>query len=157
MRAEAKPQEMPRVHRGTNHFLVLVVAAAARLWFRAAAAPTSTFHDMPDPAADPRRTVAERTMSGFGAAVGATEVGLMAAASSYPVHNPHTAYTAYMRAATGHEASIHEASKAYTVHYGPRSRSQVPTCFAPFSRAAVLPSWRWPRQQPACTMCPRTA
>ena len=56
---------------------------------------------LPDPVADPRRTVAERTMSGFGAAVGATEVGLMAAASSYPVHNPHTAYTAYMRAATG--------------------------------------------------------
>lgn len=56
---------------------------------------------LPDPAADPRRTVAERTMRGFGEAVGASELGLMAAASSFPVHNPHTAYTAYMRAATG--------------------------------------------------------
>eukprot|EP00756_Hemistasia_phaeocysticola_P033190 Hpha_TRINITY_DN16452_c1_g14::TRINITY_DN16452_c1_g14_i1::g.161484::m.161484 len=56
---------------------------------------------LPDPADDPRRTAAELTLRQAGAAAGANAIGMFAAASTYPVHNPHTAYTAVMHPATG--------------------------------------------------------
>ena len=56
---------------------------------------------LPDPADDPRRSVAEAALAQFGRAEAATPLGAFAVASTYPVHNPHTAYTAIMSAASG--------------------------------------------------------
>ena len=56
---------------------------------------------LPDPADDPRRSVAEATLAQFGRAEAASSLGGFAVASTYPVHNPHTAYTAIMSAASG--------------------------------------------------------
>ncbi|CAJ1362687.1 unnamed protein product [Effrenium voratum] len=56
---------------------------------------------LPDDVLDPRRTAAERLLRDMGQAEGATQMGLFAVSSAYPVHNPHTAYTAVMSAATG--------------------------------------------------------
>ena len=56
---------------------------------------------LPDPLSDPRRSTAEKMMRQFGPPLGATQVGLSMVASAWPVHNPHTAYTAFMQAAAG--------------------------------------------------------
>jgi hypothetical protein len=61
----------------------------------------------PDPKFDPRRTRAEEMLqsvllgSGTGHDAAATALDLLAVASAYPVHNPHTAFTAVMDPATG--------------------------------------------------------
>ncbi|CAJ1389830.1 unnamed protein product [Effrenium voratum] len=66
---------------------------------------------LPDDVLDPRRTAAERLLRDMGQAEGAMQMGLFAVSSAYPVHNPHTAYTAVMSAATGElHAYIREAS-----------------------------------------------
>ena len=57
---------------------------------------------LPDPKADPRRTRAEDMLAQI--ARGAKQLStldLFAVASAYPVHNPHTAYTAVMDPASG--------------------------------------------------------
>eukprot|EP00035_Acanthoeca_spectabilis_P008516 m.155097 g.155097 ORF g.155097 m.155097 type:complete len:442 (+) comp14395_c2_seq1:13-1338(+) len=56
---------------------------------------------LPDDPTDPRRTAAEAALVSVGPVVGTTAMGLYAVASTYPVHNPHTAYTAVMNAADG--------------------------------------------------------
>ena len=61
---------------------------------------------LPDSRADPRRTRAESMLTSIlGSARGQrsppTEVDLFAVASAYPIHNPHTAYTAVMNPVTG--------------------------------------------------------
>ena len=55
----------------------------------------------PDPASDPRRTVAAGTLSNFGRDEAASLLGLYAVLSQYPVHNPDTAYTAVMDPGSG--------------------------------------------------------
>ena len=40
-------------------------------------------------------------LADLGEASGASQLSLLAVASSYPVHNPHTAYTAVMDPASG--------------------------------------------------------
>ena len=64
---------------------------------------TNYDHWRPDPASDPRRSAAERMLREMGEAGvgGAAVLSLFAVASSYPVANPHTAYTAIMDPATG--------------------------------------------------------
>eukprot|EP00040_Diaphanoeca_grandis_P013583 m.68748 g.68748 ORF g.68748 m.68748 type:complete len:422 (+) comp23988_c0_seq1:257-1522(+) len=57
-------------------------------------------HPLPDDQDDPRRTAAEVTLGKLGSQF-STDLGLFATLSSYPVHNPHTAYTAIMHADTG--------------------------------------------------------
>lgn len=54
-----------------------------------------------DPPSDARRTAALRVLAASGADLGGSPPGLMAAAGTYPVHNPDTAYTAVMRAGDG--------------------------------------------------------
>ena len=54
-----------------------------------------------DPPADARRTAALRVLAGSGQALGGSPPGLLAAAGTYPVHSPDTAYTAVMRAGDG--------------------------------------------------------
>ena len=56
---------------------------------------------MPDPPSDDRRTVCERTLAQYGRAAAGSALGTYAAMSTYNVHNPDTAYTAIMCAATG--------------------------------------------------------
>ncbi|CAK9054341.1 unnamed protein product [Durusdinium trenchii] len=64
----------------------------------------------PDDPEDPRRTAAEALLGRLGREE-ATAMGLFAVVSAYPVHNPHTAYTAVMSAATGElHAYVREAS-----------------------------------------------
>ena len=55
----------------------------------------------PDSGTDPRRTAADAVMRQHGAAHAASALGMYAAVTTYPVHNPHTAYTAIMHARTG--------------------------------------------------------
>ena len=62
---------------------------------------TNYDHWKSDSKLDPRRTHAEGTMRALGSAMAGSTVGLYAAASSYPVHNPHTAFTALMDPSTG--------------------------------------------------------
>ena len=76
--------------------LSLSSSTAEDLWF---AVQTNYDRNIADP--DDRRTVAENLMRQYGQEIGATEVGLYAALSTFPVHNPTTAYTAIMHAATG--------------------------------------------------------
>jgi len=63
---------------------------------------------LPDPATDPRRSVAERLLTQVSAQADAdaddaslSVLDLFGVASAYPVHNPHTAYTAVLHPATG--------------------------------------------------------
>jgi hypothetical protein len=58
-------------------------------------------HWLPDRPDDPRRTAAERTLVQFGQPASVSAMGLFAVCSTYPVHNPHTAYTAVMEPSTG--------------------------------------------------------
>jgi hypothetical protein len=69
----------------------------ASTWFLV---QTNYDHWLPDDPSDPRRTVGEGMLAQFGQNVGASAVGLMMAAGTWPVHNPHTAYTALMNAKT---------------------------------------------------------
>lgn len=77
---------------------------------------TNYDHWLPDPPTDPRRTHAEAMLSQITHAESAasgqasapaapppslTSIDLFAVASAYPVHNPHTAYTAILEPATG--------------------------------------------------------
>jgi len=62
---------------------------------------TNYDRDVPDPPADDRRTVCERTLRQYGRAGAGSALGVYAAMSTYNVHNPTTAYTAVMCAATG--------------------------------------------------------
>lgn len=62
---------------------------------------TAPCHVLPDSTADPRRTAAVATLVSIGPSVGGTVLGAFAVASTYPVHNPHTAFTAVMSAAEG--------------------------------------------------------
>eukprot|EP00435_Cladocopium_sp_Y103_P057794 s163_g20.t1 len=65
---------------------------------------------LPDDVEDPRRTAAETLLQRLGREE-ASVTGLFAVVSAYPVHNPHTAYTAVMSAATGEfHAYVREAS-----------------------------------------------
>mmetsp|Transcript_4857 Transcript_4857/g.12933 ORF Transcript_4857/g.12933 Transcript_4857/m.12933 type:complete len:394 (-) Transcript_4857:493-1674(-) len=52
---------------------------------------TNYDHWLVDPSTDPRRTQAEVMLRDMGKKRGATPLSLFAVASSYPVHNPHTA------------------------------------------------------------------
>ena len=54
---------------------------------------TNYDHWKPDASDDPRRTVAETTLKNMGRG-GSLELTLFSVASTFPVHNPHTAYTA---------------------------------------------------------------
>ena len=75
------------------------LADSADPWF---IAQTNYEHWLPDNPADPRRTVAERELRTFGQPAPHTVQTLTyAVLSSYPVHNPHTAYTALMSARDG--------------------------------------------------------
>lgn len=66
---------------------------------------------LPDNPADPRRTAAERLFHRVGQHEGTTQLGVFAVVSTYPVHNPNTAYTAVMSAATGEfHAYVREAT-----------------------------------------------
>ena len=56
---------------------------------------------LPDDSSDPRRTAAQNTLQQMGRANAASQLGLYAALGQYPVHNPHTAYTAIMDPAAG--------------------------------------------------------
>lgn len=56
---------------------------------------------LPDDPDDPRRTAAELSMRNLGPAEAESLLGLLAVASTFPVHNPNTAYTALMSASTG--------------------------------------------------------
>jgi len=76
----------------------LVLDASKGVW---SLAQTNYDHWQPDPTTDPRRTAAEQSLSVYGQHAAANMLGLFAIASEYPVHNPHTAYTAAMSAATG--------------------------------------------------------
>lgn len=58
-------------------------------------------HWTPDNEGDPRRTAAETLLRQVGQDEAASQLGLYAVASAFPVHNPHTAYTAVMSAKTG--------------------------------------------------------
>ena len=68
---------------------------------------TNYDHWVPDSVVDPRRTAAEDMLSAASTASTATQsvvgmnIELFAVASTYPVHNPHTAYTALMNAKEG--------------------------------------------------------
>ena len=62
---------------------------------------TNYDHWVIDNAADPRRTVAETLLNEMDPNNGASSLSLFAVASSYPIHNPHTAYTAVMNAKKG--------------------------------------------------------
>jgi len=64
-------------------------------------AQTNYDHWLPDPATDPRRSVATATLDQLGRSSASSPLGLFAVASTYPVHNPHTAYTAVMSARDG--------------------------------------------------------
>ena len=64
-------------------------------------AQTNYDHWQPDPATDPRRTALERYLDDMGADIGVSKMGLFAAISTFPVHNPHTAYTAVMQPDSG--------------------------------------------------------
>ena len=65
---------------------------------------------LPDDVQDPRRTAAETLLQRLGRRE-ASNMGLFAVVSAYPVHNPHTAYTAVMSATTGElHAYVREAS-----------------------------------------------
>jgi N-acylethanolamine-hydrolysing acid amidase len=71
---------------------------------------TNYDHWEPDPADDPRRSAGEATMAQLGRGFGTTPLGLFVAASAYPVHNPHTAYTAVMSPLSGElRAVVREA------------------------------------------------
>eukprot|EP00041_Stephanoeca_diplocostata_P025103 m.650402 g.650402 ORF g.650402 m.650402 type:complete len:425 (+) comp22671_c0_seq7:193-1467(+) len=50
---------------------------------------------------DPRRFALEQILAGVHPETAVTQLGVFSAISTYPVHNPHTAYTAIMSAATG--------------------------------------------------------
>lgn len=89
---------------------------------------------LPDDLADPRRTAAETLLRRLGSWEGTTQLDLFAVMSSYPVHNPHTAYTAMMSAATGEfHAYIREAvcpvdpdaSVVFDKRYCTRDKSKV--------------------------------
>lgn len=69
-----------------------------RSWYLA---QTNYDHWLPDSATDPRRSAAETTLTQLGQGEAASALGLMGVASTYPVHNPHTAYTAVMAAGPG--------------------------------------------------------
>lgn len=60
----------------------------------------------PDNAADPRRSAAESVLHNLGPALAKSEMGLFGVLSSFPVHNPHTAYTAMMSPAAGTMAAF---------------------------------------------------
>ena len=69
---------------------------------------TNYDRDQADPSADPRRTFAEGFLGallssdgGGGDAGHLNPLDLLAAAGAYPVHNPHTSYTAVMDPASG--------------------------------------------------------
>ena len=53
------------------------------------------------PDTDRRRAVAAATLDNLGRTAAASPLGLFAAAGTYPVHNPNTAFTAVMQPATG--------------------------------------------------------
>ena len=53
---------------------------------------------LPDPPSDPRRTVAENTLTMMGRHRSGTELGVWMALSTYPVHNPTTLFSAIMSA-----------------------------------------------------------
>ena len=78
-------------------------------------AQTNYDHWQPDPAEDPRRTALEHYLNDMGPHVGTSTMGLFAAISTYPVHNPHTAYTAVMQPKTGLLTSFVRTSMF--VHY----------------------------------------
>ena len=99
---------------------VLRLAPGSGRW---ALVQTNYDHWVADPPEDPRRSAGEAVVAQLGqrqaraaprapptthrvptappAAQAASSLGLFAVCSQYPVHNPHTAYTAVMRAATG--------------------------------------------------------
>jgi hypothetical protein len=56
---------------------------------------------LPDSASDARRTAVHRVAAELGLPFATTPTGLYALASAFPVHNPHTAYTALMSASDG--------------------------------------------------------
>eukprot|EP00927_Polykrikos_kofoidii_P010913 TRINITY_DN14608_c0_g1_i1.p1 TRINITY_DN14608_c0_g1~~TRINITY_DN14608_c0_g1_i1.p1 ORF type:complete len:414 (+),score=53.94 TRINITY_DN14608_c0_g1_i1:131-1372(+) len=92
---------------GTSRFAVLKDRSAPDDFFLVQA---NSDRWLPDDPNDPRRTAAERTLRGIGHVEGASLLGLFAATSTYPVHNPHTAYTAIMSASTGElHAYVREA------------------------------------------------
>jgi hypothetical protein len=66
---------------------------------------TNYDHWLADNPSDPRRTVAEGMIGEFGQRVAASAVGLMMVAGTWPVHNPHTAYTALMDSGAGAEGA----------------------------------------------------
>ena len=78
--------------------LTLSSSMAEDTWF---GVQTNYDRDEIDPPSDNRRSIAEGVMRQYGQKIGASKVGLFAALSTYPVHNPTTAYTAIMHAATG--------------------------------------------------------
>lgn len=66
---------------------------------------------LPDDVEDPRRTAAETLLRRMKEEDGLSMTGLFAVVSSYPVHNPHTAYTAVMFPVTGQfHVYVREAS-----------------------------------------------
>jgi hypothetical protein len=64
-------------------------------------APSPACKPLPDSVLDPRRAAAEGILAAVGREVATTELGAFAVVSTYPVHNPHTAYTAMMSAQDG--------------------------------------------------------
>eukprot|EP00929_Paragymnodinium_shiwhaense_P037383 TRINITY_DN19929_c0_g1_i1.p1 TRINITY_DN19929_c0_g1~~TRINITY_DN19929_c0_g1_i1.p1 ORF type:complete len:420 (+),score=79.09 TRINITY_DN19929_c0_g1_i1:87-1346(+) len=72
--------------------------AAAGEWFLV---QSNYDHWQPDNIDDPRRSEGERVMKQLGQQRAASLLGLYAALSDYPVHNPHTVYTALMNPSTG--------------------------------------------------------
>lgn len=64
-------------------------------------AQTNYDPDQPDPPQDPRRTAVISALKAMGQSEGATDLGVYAAVSTYPVYNCDTAYSAVMRAADG--------------------------------------------------------
>ena len=62
---------------------------------------TNYDHWRKDDKNDPRRTAAETLLEEYGAKAGSSDLGLFAVSGTFPVHNPHTAYTAVMSARDG--------------------------------------------------------
>lgn len=95
---------MARNETGSELTSILGVDADAKAFL----VQTNYDRDQKDPSADPRRTYAESMLSSLVAAdaeLGSTRhlsfLDLFGTASAYPVHNPHTAYTAVMDPVTG--------------------------------------------------------
>lgn len=88
----------------------------------------------PEDDKDPRRTAAELLLRNLGRDEGASMLGLMVVTSSFPVHNPHSAFSAIMSAATGElHAYVREAVCPVDID------------------ASVVPEYRYCRDQPKST------